>query len=160
MTSPDVKRQKVLPRVGRTSVLVVGGSCLSLIGHYCSFQEFLCLRRTCTSIRDCTQERFLRWERYNDILCDDEMLHLRCSYDMYGFLTLKTDRPDFEDRPDLLPMWYYPSSESAQLARASMSSFDPQVLLRLPLQIWNSTRASPTNNCTVESNDLILQYNF
>jgi hypothetical protein len=41
VASPDVKRQKVLPPVG-TSVVVVGCSCLSLIGHYMSFEEFLC----------------------------------------------------------------------------------------------------------------------
>ena len=133
MTSPDLKRQKVLPRVGRTSVLVVGGSCLSLIGHYCSFQEFLCLRRTCTSIRDCTHERFLRWERYNEVLTDDEVLYSRCS-DMYGFITSKIERPDnLLHRPDFVPQSYFPNSP--QLARASMSSISPEVLLRLPLRL-------------------------
>ena len=114
---PVVKRQKVLLPVG-TSVVLVGGSCLSIIGHFMSFEEFVCWRRTCTTIWNCTRERFLRWERYNDILRDDEILQLRC-HDMYGFICSKIDCPDYvEDRPDLLPKWVFPSS--AQLARASM----------------------------------------
>jgi hypothetical protein len=135
MLRPVVKRQKVLPPVG-TSVVLVGGSCLSLIGHFMSFEEFLCWRRTCTSIWNCTRERFLRWERYNGILRDDEILQLRCN-DMYGFICSKIDCPDYlEDRPDQLPKWVFPSS--AQLARASMSSLDPEVLLRLPLRLLNA----------------------
>ena len=135
MSNTDVKRQKVLPPVG-TSVVVVGGSCLSLIGQYLSFEEFLWWRRTCTSIRDCTRERFLRWERYNEVLTDDEFLYSRCT-DMYGFLTSKLDTPDYHvDRPDLVPKSYFPNA--GQLARASMSLLDPEVLLRLPLRLLNA----------------------
>ena len=136
MTSTDVKRQKLMPPVG-TSVVVVGGSCLSLIGHYLSFQEFLWWRRTCTLIRDSTGERFLRWERYNEVLADDEVLYSQCT-DMYGFLTSKLDTPDYHDdlRPYLVPTSYFPSS--GQLARVSISSLDPEVLLRLPLRLLNA----------------------
>ena len=135
MANNDAKRQKMLPPV-ITSVVVVGGSCLSLIGHFLSFQEFLWWRRTCTSIRDCTRDRLLRWERYNELLTDVDVLFAMCN-DMYGFITSKLDAPDYyEDRPDLLPKSYFPNSQ--QLARASMSLLAPEILFKIPLRLLNA----------------------
>ena len=135
MSNNDAKRQKVLPPVN-TPVVVVGSSCLTVIGHYLSFQEFLWWRRTCTSIRDCTRDRLLRWERYKEVLTDDEVLIEMCN-DMYGFITSKLDAPDYyEHRPDLVPISYFPNSQ--QLARASMSLLAPKILLKIPLRLLNA----------------------
>ena len=129
MSRYDWKRQKLLP----VPVVVVSGACLNLIGYFLSFGEFLRWRSTCTSALNCTRERFLRWQQYNQVLADVDQLHARCT-DRYGFLTSNLDTSEYyEVRPDLVPMCYFPNS--LQLARASISLIGPDVLLRIPLRL-------------------------
>ena len=137
MTSKDWKRQKlaVLPKA-KKSVLVVGDSCLALIGHFLSFEEFRRWRSTCNAILVCTRPRYLRWQVYNHVFANDERVQELCS-DMYGFLTSKLDAPHYyETSPDLVPLCYFP--EPRQVSRASMSMLAPDVLLRVPLRLVNA----------------------